>query len=49
MDRFRHGLKANGFRAREKFDWSLERLAIIAIAEQTRTTSARLPMNYAMR
>jgi hypothetical protein len=49
MDHFRHGLKANDFRDREKFDWSLERLAIIAIAEQTRTTSARLPPNYAMR
>jgi hypothetical protein len=49
MDHFRHGLKANDFRAREKFDWLLERLAIIAIAEQTRTTSARLPLNYAMR
>jgi hypothetical protein len=27
----------------------LERLAIIAIAEQTRSTFARLPPNYAMR
>jgi len=48
-DHFKHGLKANDFRVGEKFDWSLERLAIIAIAEQTRSTSVRLRLNYAMR
>jgi len=47
MDHFKRGLKANDFRAHEKFDWSSERLAIIAIVEQTRSTFARLPPNYA--
>jgi hypothetical protein len=48
-DHFEHGLKVNDFRAREEFDWSSERLAIIAIVEQTKMRSVRLPPNYGMR
>ena len=48
-DHFKHGLKANDFRVREKFDWSSERLAIIAIAEQIKPMFVRLQSNYAMR
>jgi hypothetical protein len=48
MDHFGRGLKANDFRGREKFDWSLGRRAIIEITEPARGISAQLPPNYTM-